>query len=269
MIVVKIGGGDVLDPQRRARFAADLAGLVADGRRVVVVHGGGPQATALTKRLGLEVEVVGGRRVTSPEVLEVAKMTLAGQVSVDLTVACRVAGVPAIGVAGASGLVSAVKRPPRVVSGSGGEPVDFGEVGDVVDVDRDALERLVDAGFVPVMSSLCCSTEGRVLNINADVVACELAIAVGASALVLLTGANGVLVDLEDDATRFATLTVAEGRALIADGTVVGGMIPKLEEAFRVLDAGVERVCILPAQVPDVTRRALAGSTDLGTTLRR
>lgn len=265
--VVKIGGGDLADAARLRLFVSELRTLHAAGRRLVVLHGGGPQATALTRRLGLRPNVVGGRRITDPDVLEVMKMTLAGTVSVDLAAQCRAQGVPGLGVAGVSGLVRAVRRPPRIVSGCGDEPVDFGEVGDVSSVDADALRRLLDAGFVPLLSSLSADDDGRVLNINADIVACDTAIALGADALVLVTGANGVMADLNDPASRYPRLTVAGARALIADGTVVGGMIPKLEEAFRVLSAGVGRVCIVPAGVERALTTALEGGTAHGTTL--
>jgi len=266
--VIKVGGDVVADPARRRLFVDELAALIRAGRRIVVLHGGGPQATALTKRLGLVPDVVGGRRITSPAVLEVMKMTLAGHVNVDLSAQCRAAGVPGLGVAGVSaGLVRATRRPPRIVSGCGDAPVDFGEVGDVIEVDGKAITRLLDAGFVPLMSSLSADDDGVVLNINADIVACDVAVALTAEALVLLTGANGVMLDLADPDSRLPLLTVAEARALIADGTVQGGMIPKLEEAFRVLTTGVGRVCILPAGEAGAITAALSGETAFGTTL--
>lgn len=267
-VVLKIGGELIADPARRAWVASELAALVRLGGSAVVVHGGGPQATALTTRLGLEPNVVGGRRITSPEVLEVMKMTLAGQVSVDLAAACRAAGVRALGLAGVSaGLVRAKKRPPRVVSGCGDAPIDFGEVGDVTGVDAEALMALVGAGFVPLVSSLGADDAGRVLNINADIVANDVALAVRAPALVMLTGVNGVLRDLNDPLSRYPVLTVAEAKGLIADGTVKGGMIPKLEESFRLLDKGVGRVCILEAGRPGALSAVLSGSTEQGTVL--
>lgn len=267
-LVVKIGGGVVANPAERAWFTRELASLAAQGHRVIVLHGAGQQATALTRRLGLKPNMVGGRRITSPEVLEVMKMTLGGSVSVDLAAACRGAGVRGLGLSAVSaGLIQARRRPPRVVSGCGPDPVDFGEVGDVCGVDADGLEALLDAGFVPLIGSLSADDDGRVLNINADIVACDVAIGLRADALMLLTGADGVLGDLHDPTTRFPRLTIAEAKGLIGDGTVAGGMIPKLEEAFRVLSAGVGRVCILPAGRPDTCLQALGDDTRNGTTL--
>ena len=195
-------------------------------------------------------------------------MTLAGSVNVELAAACRASGVPGLGISGVSaGLIRAGRRPPRVVSGCGPEPVDFGEVGDVLSVDSAAIRRLLDADFVPVMSSLSADDQGNVLNINADIVACDVAIGLGADALVLFTGANGVLRELGDETSRFPELTVAEAQALIDDEVVQGGMIPKLEEAFRVLATGVGRVVILPAGVDGALTGALQGKSSVGTTL--
>jgi acetylglutamate kinase len=243
-IVVKLGG-EVLVAPALAAVAADLARAAPQGTRFIVVHGGGPQATALSQRLGIEPRLVGGRRVTDPATLEIVKMVVAGQLNVDLVAALRAAGVAAVGLHGVSGLVRAHRRPPRAVSGGGSEPVDFGSVGDVDGFDLSLLAILEDAGYLPVVACLGASSRGEVLNINADVVASQLAAAAGAVALIAVTGVGGVRRDAADPATRIARLTVAEARAAIADGTVRGGMIPKLEEAFAPLAAGVGAVHIV------------------------
>ena len=245
---MKVGGDIVADGALLRLLVQQVKAYASSGGRVVLIHGGGPQATALTRRLGLQVNVVGGRRITAPEVLDVMKMTLAGSVNVDISAAFRAQGVPALGLSGVSaGLVDAVKRPPRVVSGCGDEPVDFGEVGDVAGVNAGAIHRLLSAGFVPVISSLAATADGRVLNINGDIVACSVATALTATRLVLVTSADGVFRDLADPSSRFPHLTVSAARRLIEEGIVHSGMIPKLEEAFRVLDAGVPyvRICAI------------------------
>src|SRR5262249_56442815 len=135
LVVVKLGG-DVLEPPHLAAVAAETARARATGHRLVIVHGGGPQATALSRRLGIEPRLVGGRRVTDEATLDVMKMAVAGKVNVDLCAALRAAGVPALGVCGSSGVIRAHRRPPRVVSGGGAAPVDFGLVGDVDGFDR-------------------------------------------------------------------------------------------------------------------------------------
>jgi len=260
-VVIKLGG-DVLAGDSLAAVAADIAsvatatGGVRPGR-LVLVHGGGPQATALSERLGLTPRIVGGRRVTDAATLDVMKMIVAGQLDVDLVVALRAAGARAVGLSGTSGVVRARRRPPRVVAGGGPDPVDFGLVGDVVGFDLALLTTLGDAGYLPVVACLglaepepSTSWGGQALNINADVVASQLAAAVRARALVAVTQVGGVRRDKDDPTTRIPRMTVAEARAAIADGTVKGGMIPKLEEAFAPLAAGVEAVHIVaPGEV--------------------
>jgi len=259
-VVIKLGG-DVLEGDSLAAVAADIAAVVAaggpGGSRAVLVHGGGPQATALSERLGLAPRIVGGRRVTDAATLDVMKMVVAGKLDVDLVVALRAAGARAVGLSGTSGVVRARRRPPRVVAGGGPDPVDFGLVGDVVGFDLALLTTLGDAGYLPVVACLVLdegdpssSSSGQALNINADVVASQLAAALRARALVAVTRVGGVRRDKDDPTTRISRLTVAEARAAIADGTVKGGMIPKLEEAFAPLGAGVAAVHIVaPGEV--------------------
>jgi len=254
-IVVKLGG-DVLGGPALRVVAADLRGVVGAGWRPLVVHGGGPQATALSERLGLVPLLVGGRRVTDEATLDVMKMVVAGRLNVDLVAALRAAGVAAVGLAGTSGVVRAVKRPPRAVAGGGATPVDFGWVGDVTGFDGALLSLLLDAGYTPVIASLGLAEDGVCLNINADVVASQLAAARAAGALVAVTSVGGVRRDRDDPATRIARLTVPEARAAIADGTVQGGMIPKLEEAFAPLAAGVGAVHVVaPGEIGAALRR--------------
>jgi len=245
--VIKLGG-DVLEGDALADAAAEIARARA-GRRLLVVHGGGPQATALARRLGIEANIVGGRRITDDPMLLVVKRVISG-LNVDLVAALRADGVPAFGVSGASGVIRAHRRPPRVVSGAGDAPIDFGLVGDIDGFDLDVLDALDARDTLPVIACLGADAGGTVLNINADVVASQLAAAVRAGALVACTAVGGVRRDKDDPATRLARLTVAEAKAAIADGTVQGGMIPKLEEAFAPLAAGVGAVHIVaPSEI--------------------
>jgi len=237
-IVIKLGGEIVGSPVGAA-IAADIATLAAAGEQVVVVHGGGPQATALQKSLGLEPQIVGGRRITDAATLDVMKMAVAGKVNVDLCGQLMAAGARPVGLHGASsGVVRGVKRPPRVVSGGGPDPIDFGLVGDITGFRRELIDLLTFAGFVPVLACLAADDTGQVLNVNADIVANQLASALGAAHLVLVTSTPGVLRDVKDPSSRLRVLTVAQARAAIADGTVTGGMIPKLEESIAALADG-------------------------------
>lgn len=249
-VVVKLGG-EVVGGDKMAALAADLRALVDGGRRVVVTHGGGPQATALSKKLGLEPRMVGGRRVTDAATLDVMKMVIAGQVNVDLCAALRAAGLRPLGL---HDVVRAHKRPPRVVSGGGPDPIDFGHVGDVDGFDLPLLERVLDGGWLPVVACLGHGGDGAVYNINADIVANQLAGALKADALVLVTGAPGVLRDLGDPSTRIPRLTVDEGKRAIADGIVSGGMIPKLEESFAALTLGARAIYIVAGDVARAVR---------------
>ncbi|HSS37227.1 MAG TPA: acetylglutamate kinase [Polyangia bacterium] len=261
--VVKCGG-DVLSGAALAAVAADLFRVREDGRRFIVVHGGGPQTTELSRKLGIEPRLVGGRRITDAAALDVVKMVVAGRLNVDLVAALRGAGVPAVGLSGSSGVVRAQRRPPRAVSGSDGALIDFGFVGDVTGFDGALLDALAAAGAVPVVACLGAGPSGEVLNINADVVASQMAAAVHARALVACTAVGGVRRDKDDPATRLSRLTVAEARAAIADGTVQGGMIPKLEEAFAPLGAGVGAVHIV---APGEIAPSLAAPGTTGTLL--
>jgi acetylglutamate kinase len=260
--VIKLGG-DVLEAGALADVASEIARVRA-GRRLLIVHGGGPQATALARRLGIESRIVGGRRVTDDPMLDIVKMIVAGRLNVDLVAALRGTGVPAFGVSGASGVIRAHRRPPRVVSGAGNTPIDFGLVGDIDGFDVDLLDALDARDVLPVIACLGADASGTVLNINADVVASQLAGAVRAGALVACTAVGGVRRDKDDPSTRLARLTVAEAKAAIADGTVQGGMIPKLEEAFAPLAAGVGAVHIV---APTEIATSLLAPGSVGTLL--
>jgi len=245
LIVIKVGG-DILKDDAVVAVAADVASATARGDRVLMVHGGGPQATALQRALGQEPNVVAGRRITDSAALDVIKMAVAGKLNVDLCSALIAAGARPIGLHGASSLaIEARLRPPRVVSGGGSDPIDFGHVGDVVGLNIDLLERLFAGNYVPVLACLGCDPDGRVLNINADIIANQAAKHLGADHLVLVTNTSGVLREIDDPTSRIERLTVAEARQAIEDETVTGGMIPKLEESIRILGAGVGSVHIV------------------------
>ncbi|MFT5431692.1 MAG: acetylglutamate kinase [Myxococcota bacterium] len=267
LAVIKLGGDIIADAVRLAAFATDLRQVLERGILPVVVHGGGPQISALTNRVGLETTKVSGRRVTSPEVLELVKMALAGSVSIDLTAACRAAGVPGVGLSGVSGIVHATRRPPVKVTGAGEALVDFGQVGDITRISVAEIIALQSAGLVPLINPLCLGPDGAVFNVNADVVACRMAAALKAKWLMLLTSADGVMDDLNVPESRYPELSPQGARQLIADGVISGGMIPKVEEALGVLSAGVGQVCILPGGIPGALRGAFDGSTDFGTRL--
>lgn len=245
--VVKIGGELAMDkPKLAASVGAAVRAFLDAGIRVAVIHGGGPQATEMQKKLGLQPKMVAGRRYTDEATLEVMKMTLAGQVSVDVASAFRIAGIPALCTTGMSaGLIDAKRRPPKVMSGAGPDPVDLGLVGDVIGVDTALFQRISDAGFVPVLGSLSGDAQGNVFNINADTVATRVAAKLGAAKLFLVSNVPGVLANKDDPSTRLPTLTPAEAREKIASGIIQGGMIPKVEESLEMLEEGIEAIHIV------------------------
>jgi acetylglutamate kinase len=274
--VLKFGGDVVADAERLHAVLAEVAELTASGWRFALCHGGGPQANALQKRLGLEPVKVGGRRVTDDATLQVMKHVLAGEVSVDVVAAATAAGLRAVGISGVSaGLVTAHRRPPKVVSGGGPDPVDFGFVGDVTEIRPELVHHLWTGGYTPVINTLGIADEteraqsarsggmtAQVYNINADTIASALAAAIRADHLFLMTGVPGVLRDKDDPSTRIPHLNEAAAREAIASGVIVGGMIPKVEEALDHLAAGIGAVHILGAQAGSLREEAAApGST--------
>ncbi len=270
LVVIKVGG-ELLRSPELAAITADATALARRGDRVLVVHGGGPQATELQRALGQEPVVVAGRRITDEAALDVMKMAVAGKVNVDLCAALLAAGARPVGLHGASSrAIAATHRPPRVVSGGGPDPIDFGRVGDVTGFNEELLRTLLDAGYTPVLACLGADERGEVLNINADIVANYAAEALGADHLVIVTGAPGVMGDLDDPSSRIATMTAAEARAAVADGTVAGGMIPKIDESLRLLETGrVDRVHIVGDLSPGDLVRALDEPGAVGTALSR
>lgn len=265
--VIKLGGEVIASPAL-ATVTTDVGALVADGWRVAIVHGGGPQANALSTRLGLEVRQVGGRRITDAATLDVIKMVVAGQLNVDLCAALAAAGLSPVGLHGASGrMIRASKRPPRVVSGGGPDPIDFGYVGDVTGYNLPLLELLFRDGYTPVLACLGADDAGGVFNINADIVGNQLAGHLRADHMLLVTDVPGVLRDLDDPSSRLPLLTVAEARDAIAGGVVTGGMIPKIEEAIAVLGEGAKAIHIVGQLSPGDLARAVREPGAVGTTL--
>lgn len=269
LVVLKIGGDVLLEDNQRAGLGSNINDLIASGRQVVVLHGAGPQATELQNRLGIPVNKVGGRRITDAPTLEVMKYAQAGKVSVDIVSTLTAAGVTALGCAGVSaGIVQAVKRPPRVVSGCGDKPVDFGLVGDVEAVNTKLIAQLVQLGVVPVIASLGADTAGQPYNINADVVAGAIATELKAEALILATAIGGIFRDPDDPQTRLTTLNTQQARQAISDGVITGGMIPKVEESLLALQRGVGSILIADVAQPGGLRQALDQLGSAGTLLQ-
>lgn len=254
VFVVKMGGDIQGDPEILDQVAAQLSLLASLGIRVVVVHGGGPQATAVSRRLGAEPRLVAGRRITDDQGLEVAKMVYAGSLNTDVVAALRENEVQPVGLTGVDGdLLTARRRPPVEVRTDEGavETVDFGHVGDIARVDPRLLVTLLDARFVPVVASLAGDDDGNVYNVNADTVAETIAVALKAQKLIFLTGAPGVLRDRSDPSSLVTFADPDDLQELMASGALAGGMRPKVEACIRAATGGVERTHIIDGRAPD------------------
>jgi acetylglutamate kinase len=239
VVVVKYGGSAMEDPALAALFAQDIVLMRSVGMRPVVVHGGGPQIGALMNRLGKVPEFRDGLRVTDADTLDIARMVLVGKVNRDIVASINVHGPLAVGLSGEdAGLILAAARSP-----------DLGFVGDVVDVNSSILDRLLAEELIPVVATIGSDTEGQAYNINADVAAAAIAGALAAEKLVYLTDVVGLLRDVGDPSSLIHTLSVTEVEALVADGTVTGGMIPKLASCVRAVAAGVGHAHILDGRV--------------------
>jgi acetylglutamate kinase len=243
IVVLKIGGAPLAKPAALRAFARQVAVVHALGSKAVVVHGGGPQTDEMERRLGGEPRRVDGRRVTSAAALRALRLATAGELHGDVVAALAAEGAPAVGVAGASaGLLLAARRPPLETSEG---VVDFGEVGDLRALDPAPLHALLDRGFVPVVSPPASDGRGGFLNVNADVAAARLAIALAASKLVLVTDVAGILASPDDPRSFLSTISLAQLEALAKSGAVRGGMLPKTAAIRAALEGGVERVHVV------------------------
>ncbi len=250
VFVIKAGGEIFADPVQTNALMEQVGILHQVGVRVVLIHGGGPQSTALATALGLDTTFVDGRRVTDGASLDVATMVLNGQINTRVLAACRDLQIPAVGISGVdAGLIRAHRRPP--VEREGEESVDYGFVGDIDSVEIDILVKQLDNGLMPVVSPLSCDETGTLLNINADTVAAAIAAELGAEKLILLTGAPGVLEDINDPRSLISYIDRAALDKLRDDGKLADGMLPKAAAIDAALADGVSRVHVISYKVPD------------------
>lgn len=238
LTIVKVGGAVVEDEQQLAQLLKDFSAI--EGRKVLV-HGGGRKATKMAERLGIETQMINGRRITDAQMLEVVTMVYGGLVNKNLVARLQAFGVNAIGLTGADAdVIRSHKRPIK-------DGVDYGFVGDVDNANGKTLSSLIEAGFTPIMAPLTHNGEGNILNTNADTIASETAKALANYYDVTLIFAfekNGVLSNPDDDNSVIVTITHQDFENYRADGTISGGMLPKIENALAAVDAGVSRVII-------------------------
>ena len=258
IVVIKYGGNALAgasEDDALALFAADVVLMRLVGLRPVVVHGGGPQISDLMKRLGKTTEFRNGLRVTDRETVDIARMVLIGQVNPQLVAAINVHGDYAVGVSGEdAGLISAEARDPEL-----------GFVGDVTSINPSILHRLLDDEFIPVVATIGTDAEGQAYNINADTVAGAIAEALGAEKLVYLTDIEGLRRVVDDPSSLIRQTTPDELDGLMADGTIAGGMIPKVESCVHAVRNGVRRAHILDGRIPHVLLLELFTESGIGT----
>ncbi|RTL64158.1 MAG: acetylglutamate kinase [Pseudonocardiaceae bacterium] len=260
IVVVKYGGNAMIDEELKQAFAQDMVFLRLAGIHPVVVHGGGPQISAMLNRLGLPGEFRGGLRVTTPETIDVVRMVLVGQVGRELVGLINQHGPYAVGLSGEdAGLFTAEKRTALV----GGEEVDIGLVGDVVRVNPDAVLDIVAAGRIPVVAGVAPDVDGQVYNINADSAAAALAGALDAAKLVVLTDVEGLYENYPDPDSIISELTADQLEPMLP--TLESGMAPKMEACLRAVRDGVDQAHVIDGRIPHSVLLEVFTSDGVGT----
>lgn len=244
-VVIKYGGNAMTDDALKRAFAEDIVFLRRVGVKPVVVHGGGPQISAMLGRLDIASEFRGGLRVTTPEAMDVVRMVLVGQVGRELVNLINQHGPFAVGMSGEDGGLFTAKRRGLIIDD---EEIDLGLVGDVRSVDPAAILDLIDAGRIPVVATVAPDRDGQVHNVNGDTAAAALAVALGAKRLVMLTNVAGVYANYPDEESVITQISTAEVRAMLP--SLDAGMIPKMEACVRAVEGGVTSATVIDGRVP-------------------
>ncbi len=269
IVVVKYGGHAMGQEQTARDFASDVVLLEQTAINPVVVHGGGPQIAAMLKKLGIKSEFVDGLRITDEKTVEIVEMVLAGSINKQIVGYINAAGGKAIGLCGKDGNMVQAKKVNRTVVDPDSnieKVVDLGFVGEPEKVDLTVLNHVLGKEMIPVLAPVATSASGSTFNVNADTFAGAIAGALKAKRLLLLTDVPGVL---DKSKTLIEDLSVADARRLIADGTIAGGMIPKVETCIYALDQGVEGVVIMDGKVPHAVLLELLTDHGVGTLMHR
>ncbi|BBF94132.1 acetylglutamate kinase [Blastochloris tepida] len=268
-VVVKYGGHAMGDENLAREFARDIVLLEQAGVNPVVVHGGGPQIQSMLTRLGIESKFAAGLRITDAPTVEIVEMVLAGSINKQIVGFINAAGGKAIGLCGKDGNMVTARKVTRTVTDPDSaieQVVDLGFVGEPETVDTTVLDRIIGTEIIPVLAPVAAAANGGTFNVNADTFAGAVAGALKAKRLLFLTDVPGVL---DKSKTLIKDLSVAEARRLIADGTISGGMIPKVETCIFALEKGVEGVVILDGKAPHAVLMELLTDSGAGTLLHR
>jgi len=251
-VVIKYGGHAMVDCALKKAVLTDVVLMKYVGMRPVIVHGGGPEITAMLKKLGIESRFIGGLRVTDDETMEIVEMVLVGKINKEIVSMLNAFGGRAVGLSGKdAGLLQAARKMGRARRPDGTvEMVDIGHVGEITRVDPDIVSTLIDQGYIPVISPVAMGADRESYNINADYVAGELAVALKAEKLVILTDVEGILADRRDRDSLISVIHAPEVPDLVTRGIIEGGMIPKVECCTRALAGGVGTTHILDGRVP-------------------
>nr|WP_319564966.1 acetylglutamate kinase [uncultured Rhodoferax sp.] len=264
-MVIKYGGNAMTDPALQQAFAEDVVLLKLVGINPVVVHGGGPQIEGLLKRLGKKGEFIQGMRVTDAETMEVVEWVLAGEVQQDIVGLINHAGGKAVGLTGRDGGLIRAQKLKMMDSADATKEHDVGQVGDIVSIDPSVVKALQDDAFIPVISPIGFGENNESYNINADVVAAKLATVLKAEKLMMLTNISGVL---DKEGKLLTDLTAKRIDELFADGTISGGMLPKIAGALDAAKSGVNSVHIIDGRVPHVLLLEILTDQAFGTMIR-
>ena len=265
-VVIKYGGNAMINEELKEKVMQDVALMKYVGIQPVIVHGGGPEITGFLGKVGKETEFISGLRVTDEETVEIAEMVLDGKINSDIVTLLNRRGVSAVGLSGKdANLIRAQKKLATVYEGEESRKVDIGYVGQVERIDTRLLQDLIAHDYIPVIAPIGVGADGESYNINADYVAAEIAGALGAEKLLLLTDVEGVYKDYEDKSSFISTLTAAEARRYIEDGTLTGGMIPKVEACLRALDAGAAQTHIIDGRLGHSIILEIFTSAGIGT----
>ena len=263
IVVVKYGGNAMISPELQAAFAEDVMFLRYAGLKPVIVHGGGPQITDHLKRLGIESEFRGGLRVTTPETVQIVRMVLTGHVNADIVNMLNDHGSFAIGLSGEDASLLTAERRPAIVDG---QPVDIGQVGDVVEVDPSAMLALIEAGRIPVLATVARGRDGLTYNVNADTAAAAVAVGLQAEKLIVLTDVEGLYADWPNSTEVISQIDTEQLGALLP--SLSSGMVPKMEACLRAVEGGVPRAHVIDGRVPHALLVELFTSEGIGTMVR-
>lgn len=270
IVVVKYGGNAMINEELKEKVMQDVALMKYVGIQPVIVHGGGPEITGFLGKVGKETEFISGLRVTDAETVEIAKMVLDGKINSDIVTLLNRRGVSAVGLSGKdANLIRAKKKLATVYEGEESKMVDIGYVGEVEAIDTRLLRDLIAHDYIPVIAPIGVGADSESYNINADYVAAEIAGALGAEKLLLLTDVEGVYKDYEDKTSFISTLTAAEARRYIEDGTLTGGMIPKVEACLRALEAGAAKTHIIDGRLSHSIILEIFTSAGIGTQVEK